>query len=42
MIMVKSPPRYVALVRQTYEMMRRYEMIMNRPPLVGDYPPYYR
>jgi type III secretion protein C len=42
MVMVNGPPRYVALVRLTFEMMRRCEMKMNRRPPVGDFPPYYR
>lgn len=45
-IMVKGPPRYVALVRQTYQAMSRLPPRPNFrdsfPNPVGDFQPYYR
>jgi type II secretory pathway component GspD/PulD (secretin) len=45
-IMVKGPPRYVALVRQAYQAMSRLpaqpDFRGSLPNPVGDFPPYYR
>jgi len=44
-IMVTGPPRYLALVEQTYYAMSRFPLwpdFRGRSNPVGDFPPYYR